>query len=172
MEKERRKEMQSMRTTESQELGNTVAQEMEKKRKLAELKKLQAKAKAAQRVSSVSSDESEDDEQAKLKTKAPVSVRLHRPAGNSLRIPNPRHPGLACASCWRLGAPLARARASRMVDSCHAGVARTHAPGLLHAETAQMVAKKSVEEEDAEGEARKKRQRQAAQRRRGGRLGI
>jgi len=74
MEKERRKEMQSMRTTESQELGNTVAQEMEKKRKLAELKKLQAKAKAAQRVSSVSSDESEDDEQAKLKTKAPVSV--------------------------------------------------------------------------------------------------
>jgi hypothetical protein len=78
MEKERRKEMQSMRTTESQELGNTVAQEMEKKRKLAELKKLQARAKAAERAATLSSDDSEDEELAKLKAKAPVGMRVRR----------------------------------------------------------------------------------------------
>jgi hypothetical protein len=41
VEREQRKEVMSMRTTESKELSSTVAQEMEKKRKLAELKKLQ-----------------------------------------------------------------------------------------------------------------------------------
>ena len=41
VEREQRNEIKSMRTSESQELGSTVAQEMEKKRKLAELKRLQ-----------------------------------------------------------------------------------------------------------------------------------
>lgn len=69
-----------MRTTESQELGNTVAQEMEKKRKLAELKKLQARAKAAERAATLSSDDSEDEELSKLKAKAPVGMRVRRAA--------------------------------------------------------------------------------------------
>jgi hypothetical protein len=41
VEREQRNEIKSMRTSESQELGSSVAQEMEKKRKLAELKRLQ-----------------------------------------------------------------------------------------------------------------------------------
>jgi hypothetical protein len=41
VEREQRNEIKSMRTSESQELGSTVVQEMEKKRKLAELKRLQ-----------------------------------------------------------------------------------------------------------------------------------
>jgi hypothetical protein len=41
VEREQRSEIKSMRTSESQELGSSVAQEMEKKRKLAELKRLQ-----------------------------------------------------------------------------------------------------------------------------------
>ncbi len=134
MEKERRKEMQSMRTTESQELGNTVAQEMEKKRKLAELKKLQAKAKAAQRVASVSSDESEDDEQAKLKTKAPVSGACTTRQG----IPFEFSRSGACVCPMFAPACYPRARVSRSGSLCHAGagVALTHAPCTLLAETA------------------------------------
>jgi hypothetical protein len=41
VEREQRNEIKSMRTSESQELGSSVAQEMEKKRKLAEIKRLQ-----------------------------------------------------------------------------------------------------------------------------------
>ena len=41
VEREQRNEIKSMRTSESQELGSSVAQEMEKKRKLAEFKRLQ-----------------------------------------------------------------------------------------------------------------------------------
>lgn len=107
LEKERRSQIHSIRTAEAQELGKTVAQEMEKKRKLAELKRMQARAKAAERVSAAGDDsDSEDEELAKLQAKAPV------------------------------------------------------------------VAKKNSDDEDADEEARKKRQRLAAQRRRGGRMGI
>jgi hypothetical protein len=41
VEKEQRKEVKAMRTSETQELSSTVAQEMERKRKLAELKQQQ-----------------------------------------------------------------------------------------------------------------------------------
>lgn len=156
MEKERRKEMQSMRTTESQELGNTVAQEMEKKRKIAELKKLQARAKAAERAAAVSSDDSEDDERANLKAKVPVGSWVRFSSGHQLPV---AHFISDRDACVQIGA------CSRLCLL----------PMLLAEEgavTSQMVSKKSSDDEDAEEESRKKRQRQAAQRRRGGRMGI